>query len=92
MAMQQVLRMRLGTPWWLASLNVIAIAVTTVAVALAFGAVAAGPLAESAIAKLAFADLPSDSVRVVTLLASAAALWFGLRLVPFARAFGSAWL
>jgi hypothetical protein len=92
MAMQQVLRMRLGTPWWLASLNVIAIAVATVAVALALGAGAAGPLAESAIARLAFLEQSSDAVRVVTLLASAAVLWFGLRLAPFARTFGSVWL
>ena len=92
MAMQQVLRMRLGTPWWLASLNVIAIAVATVAVALALGAVATRPLAESAIAELALVEQTSDSIRVVTLLAGAAGLWFGLRLVPFARAFGSAWL
>lgn len=93
LAMQQVLRTRLGTPWWLASLNVIAIAVTTAAVALALSAVAAaGPLAELAAVGRAFVEQPPDSMRLVTLLASVAALWIGLRLAPVARAFGSPWL
>jgi hypothetical protein len=92
LAMQRILRMRLGTPWWLDTLNLIAIAATTVAVAVALGAVAARFLAESAAVALAFVEQPSDSIRLVALIASAAALWFGLRHAPFARAFGRAWL
>ena len=91
-AVQQALRARLGTPWWLASLNVIAIAVTVVAVVLAIAVVAGGQLPESAAARLAFVEQPSAPLRFVTLVASAAGVWLGLRGVPFTRAFGSAWL
>jgi hypothetical protein len=92
-AIQRALRTRLGTPWWLASLNVIAVAASTVIVALALSGAVGQPLAESAVAAATFIAQPSDAVRVgVTLLLGVAGLWFGLRLVPFARAFGRAWL
>jgi hypothetical protein len=91
-AVQQALRVRLGTPWWLASLNVIAVAVTIVAVALAAGVVVSGRLAESVAVSLAFLEQPSSSLRLASLIASAAGVWLGLRWVPLARASGSAWL
>lgn len=72
---QKALRMRLGTPWWLEMLNVIAVAATIVTIAVALGNGAARPLA----AALAFGEQPSDAVRVGALIASAAVLWFGLR-------------
>jgi hypothetical protein len=89
-AMQQALHMRLGTPWWLASLNVIAIAVTIVTVALALAG-AGGPLTEAAVARWAVGDQPWDALPLFALLASAAGIWLGLRGVPFVRPFGSSW-
>lgn len=91
LALQRTLRTRLGTPWWLDSLNVIAVATTAVVVALALSAVASRPVAESATAALAFIEQPSESVRAFALIASAAALWFGLRQVPFVRTVVRAW-
>jgi hypothetical protein len=90
LAMQDLLRMRLGAPWWLDSLNVIAIAVTVVGVALALGA--SRPAAEAVAVASAFLEQPSESVRAVTLAAAAAALWLGLRQVPLVRALVRAWL
>lgn len=84
LATQRLLRMRLGTPWWLAALNVIAMAAVAVTIAVALGA--SRPVAESAAVVLALAEQPPESVRSVALLVAAAALWFGLRRAPFLRA------
>jgi hypothetical protein len=90
LAMRTLPRTKLGTPWWLDSLNVIAIAATAVAIALALGA--SRPFAEAAAVVLALAEQPSEPVRFFALVASAVALWFGLRQVPFVRALVRAWL
>lgn len=81
------LREKLSAPWWLDCLNVITIAVTGVTIALALGASESGPVVEAAAAAMAFFEQPPDSARSFALIASAAALWFGLRHVPFVRAF-----
>jgi hypothetical protein len=90
LATQRMLRARLGAPWWLDSLNVVAIAATAAAVALALRA--SRPVVESAVVAFAYFEQPPESVRVLALVAGAAALWFGLRQVPFVRAFVRAWL
>jgi hypothetical protein len=92
LAAQKMVRMRLGTPWWLDSLNVIAIGATAVVIALAFIAVASDPVAESAAVALAVVEQPPESVRSFALMASAAALWLGLRQSPFVRALVRVWL
>jgi hypothetical protein len=90
LAMRKMLRAKLGTPWWLDFLNVIAIAATGVAIALALGA--SRPAAEAAAMTLAFMEQSPESVRFFALVASAAALWLGLWQVPSVRALVRAWL
>lgn len=76
---------KLGATWWLDWLSVIAVAVTAVAIAVAARSAASRPVAEAAAAAIGFAEQPPDSVRSLALIASVAALWFGLRHVPFVR-------
>jgi hypothetical protein len=90
LALRAMLRTKLGTPWWLDLLNVIAITVTAVAVVLALGA--SRPAAETVAVALALVEQPSEPVRFLALVASVSALWFGLRQVPFVRALVRAWL
>jgi hypothetical protein len=90
LAMRDMLSTRLGTPWWLDSLNVVAIAATAAAIAVALGA--SRPLADVTAVAFALREQPSESVRAFTLVASAAALWLGLRQVPYVRALVRAWL
>lgn len=90
LAMPTLPRTKLGTPWWLDSLNVIAIAATAVAIALALRA--SGPLAEAVAVARTLAEQSSEPVRLFALVASAAALWLGLRQVPSVRALVRAWL
>jgi hypothetical protein len=90
LATRALLPTKVGTPWWLDLLNVVAIAVTAVTVVLALGA--SRPAAETAAVALALVEQPSESGRLFALVASAAALWLGLRQVPFVRALVRAWL
>jgi hypothetical protein len=91
LAVRTTLGTRLGTPWWLDALNVVAVGVTAVAVTLALRSVATRPLAASAAAALTFVEHATNSV-LLTLFVSAAALWFALRQTPFARAVTRPWL
>jgi hypothetical protein len=90
LAMRTTWGTRLGTPWWLDALNVVAVAVTAVAVTLALRSVAAKPLAATAAAALTFVGHSTGSV-LLALFASAAGLWFAWRQTPLARA-NTPWL
>jgi hypothetical protein len=73
-AMLESLRGKLGVPWWLDCLNMIAVVATMGAVALAFG-----PAIVTALAEQAAVEPSSDAVRIVAMMAGATVLWFGVR-------------
>jgi hypothetical protein len=85
LAMRTIWRTRLGTPWWLGALNIVAVAFTALGITLALRSVVAKPLLASVTAASSFGGHSTGSVLFV-LLASAAGLWFALRLTPLARA------
>jgi hypothetical protein len=90
LAMRMTWVTRLGRPWWLDALNVVAVAVTAVAVTLALRS-AVTKLAAAAAAASTFVQHPTDFV-LLTLCVSAGGLWFALRQTPFARAVTRSWL
>jgi hypothetical protein len=81
LAMPTIRVTRLGTPWWLSALNVVAVAATVLGITLALRSMAAKPLAASVATALSFGGHSTGSVLFV-LLASAAGFWFALRQTP----------
>jgi hypothetical protein len=69
---------RLGTPWWLGALNVVALAVAAVAVVLALNSVAGKPLAATVAAASTFGGHSMGRV-LFAVLAGAAGFWFASR-------------